>query len=41
MADNGETRTHEHTYLGFVALMKWGTIGAALVAAFVVFLISK
>jgi hypothetical protein len=41
MADNGETRTHEHTYHGFLALMKWGTLGAAIVTAFVVFLISK
>jgi len=41
MADNGDTRAHENTYKGFLALMKWGTLGSAIVAAFVVFLISK
>jgi hypothetical protein len=29
-----------NTYHGFVNMMKWGTIGVGLIAAFVVFLLS-
>ena len=41
MADDGNIRAHEQTYTGFLSLLKWGTIGVAIIAAFVVFLISK
>ncbi|WP_448662377.1 aa3-type cytochrome c oxidase subunit IV [Sphingomonas sp. CJ20] len=45
MADTGnnsaEIQSHEATWHGFTALMKWGTVAVALVAAFVVFLIAQ
>ena len=36
-----ETEQHEQTWEGFKAMMFWGTIGCALVGAFVVFLIAQ
>jgi hypothetical protein len=45
MADTGENGTelqaHAETWQGFTALMKWGTVASALVAALVVFLIAS
>lgn len=45
MADTGEhvtqVKEHEATYGGFTQLMLWGTIVAAGLAAFVVFLIAN
>ena len=45
MADTGENaadmQEHVATFNGFTALMKWGTIGVAIIAAFVVFLIAR
>ena len=45
MAETGDTTTetqqHEQTWLGFTAMMKWGTVGVALIAALVVFLIAS
>ena len=41
MAENGDIRAHENTYHGFLALLKWGTLGVAIITAFVVFLIAK
>lgn len=45
MADTGNSNAglgeHEATWAGFTALMKWGSIGVALVTAFVVFLIAN
>ncbi len=38
---NAEIKAHEHTWHGFKAMMTWGTIGAFLVAALVVFLIAS
>lgn len=32
---------HERSYLGFVGLFKWGAITAILVAALVIYLISR
>jgi Bacterial aa3 type cytochrome c oxidase subunit IV len=32
---------HEETYARVMKLLKWGTIGCALVGAFVVFIISR
>ncbi len=45
MADTGdataEVQAHENTWRGFKAMMMWGTLGAFLVAALVVFLIAS
>jgi hypothetical protein len=35
-----QVKAHEQTWNGFKAMMSWGTVGAALIAALVVFLIS-
>lgn len=44
MAETGETTgagaQAENTWTGFKAMMTWGTVGAALVGALVVFLIA-
>ncbi len=42
-ADSGaqmDTKQHEWTYSRFLTLLKWGTIGSALVTALVLVLIS-
>lgn len=40
--DSGaELQAHQATFAGFTSLMKWGTLGAVLVAALVVFLIAS
>ena len=41
MATGNDIKTHESTYTGFIGLVKFGIIGTALVAAFVIFMISK
>lgn len=45
MAETGdgsaEYQAHERTWRGFTAMMTWGTVAVALVAAFVVFLIAN
>lgn len=45
MAAGGETerevRTHNETYGGFTALMKWGTILSFIAAMVVVFIIAN
>ncbi|MET0309182.1 MAG: aa3-type cytochrome c oxidase subunit IV [Sphingomonas sp.] len=45
MADTGdkgaEIKAHEQTWQGFTAMMTWGTVGVAIIAAFVVFLIAS
>lgn len=42
IGDTGsEIQQHEQTWNGFTAMMKWGTVGVALVAALVVFLIAS
>ncbi|WP_150294921.1 aa3-type cytochrome c oxidase subunit IV [Sphingobium estronivorans] len=40
MATEGNIENATHTYEGFVALMKWGTIACAVVGALVVVLIA-
>ena len=45
MAETGENqarevRAHEQTWSGFKAMMTWGTVGAFLIGALVVFLIA-
>lgn len=35
-----QLKAHEQTWSGFKAMMTWGTVGVALIAALVVFLIS-
>lgn len=32
---------HERNYSGFIRLFKWGTLGAAIVAAIVIYIISN
>ncbi|WP_083942930.1 aa3-type cytochrome c oxidase subunit IV [Sphingomonas soli] len=45
MADTGnqgmDYPAHEKTWDGFTAMMKWGTVGCALITALVVFLIAS
>ena len=41
MASGNDLKAHETTYSGFIGLVKFGIIGTALVAAFVIFMISK
>lgn len=40
MASGNDMKAASESYGGFVSLIKWGTIGTALVTAFVVFLIA-
>ena len=41
MASGNDQKAHESTYTGFVGLVKWTIIATGLVAAFVIFMISK
>ena len=41
MADGNDIKAHEGTYTGFIGMAKWGVIASALIAAFVIFMISK
>ncbi len=41
MASGNDMNAHESTYTGFIGLVKWGIIATGLIAAFVVFMISK
>ena len=41
MASGNDMNAHKSTYTGFIGLVKFGIIGTALVAAFVIFMISK
>ena len=41
MADGNDLNAHQGTYTGFIGMAKWGVIAVALVAAFVIFMISK
>jgi hypothetical protein len=36
-----DQKAHVSTYLGFLNMAKWGTLAAAIIAAFVVFLIAQ
>ena len=41
MASGNDQKTHESTYSGFIGMVKWGVIATALVAVFVIFMITK
>ena len=41
MATGNDQKAHESTYTGFIGLVKWGVLGTALVAAFVILMITK
>jgi Bacterial aa3 type cytochrome c oxidase subunit IV len=41
MASGNDMKAHESTYSGFIGLFKYGAGATALVAAFVIFMISK
>jgi Bacterial aa3 type cytochrome c oxidase subunit IV len=41
MASNGDMKQHEQTYGGVMAMLKWGTIGCAIIAFIVVLLIAN
>ena len=41
MASGNEEKARESTYSGFIGMVKFGIIGVALVAAFVIFMITK
>lgn len=40
MAGDMDIKAHEQTYVGVMAMLKWGTVASLLIAAFVVYLIS-
>lgn len=40
MAGDGNMKAHEATYGSVMGLLKWGTLGCAIVAAIVVWLIA-
>ena len=41
MASGNDKNAHESTYTGFIGLVKFGIIATGLIAAFVIFMISK
>lgn len=41
MASSNDIKSSQQTYTGFLSAAKWGTIAAILVAALVVFLITR
>ena len=41
MASGNDNKAHESTYTGFIGMVKWGVIATALVAVFVIFMITK
>jgi hypothetical protein len=41
MASGNDMKAHAATYEGFLALAKWGSIAVALVAAFVIYMITR
>ena len=41
MADDANIKDHAATYAGLISLMKWGAAGVAVIAAFVIWMISK
>jgi len=40
MAGNGDMKAHEATYGSVIGMLKWGTVGCAIVAALVIWLIA-
>ena len=41
MAGGKDLKAHESTYTGFIGLVKFSIVAVGLVAAFVIFMISK
>ena len=41
MASGNDTKAHESTYTGFIGLVKFSVVAVGLIAAFVIFMISK
>jgi len=41
MASGNDIKAHKATYEGFLGLAKWGVVATALVAVFVIFMITK
>ncbi|MBV8237892.1 MAG: aa3-type cytochrome c oxidase subunit IV [Sphingomonas sp.] len=39
MAEKSDMKAHVTTYTGVMSLLKWGTLGVALIAALVIWLI--
>ncbi|PAX07672.1 aa3-type cytochrome c oxidase subunit IV [Sphingomonas lenta] len=40
MAHNDDLKSHERTYHRIMAMLKWGTVATAVIAAIVIWLIS-
>ncbi|WP_238940804.1 MULTISPECIES: aa3-type cytochrome c oxidase subunit IV [Sphingomonas] len=40
MAGNGDMHAHEATYGSVIGMLKWGAVGCAIIAAFVIWLIA-
>lgn len=40
MAGNGNMQPHEATYASVIAMLKWGAVGCAIIAAVVIWLIA-
>ena len=41
MADGNDLKAHASTYTGFIGLVKFTMVAVALIAAFVIFMITK
>ncbi|MFN3517347.1 MAG: aa3-type cytochrome c oxidase subunit IV [Novosphingobium sp.] len=41
MASGNDMKAHESTYSGFTSVVKWGTVAAVLVTAFILYMITK
>lgn len=41
MASGNDMKAHEATFVGFIGLVKWGSIVTALVTAFTIYMISN
>ncbi|WP_082472513.1 aa3-type cytochrome c oxidase subunit IV [Sphingomonas sp. Leaf357] len=41
MAGNGDLKAHEQTYGQVIGLLKWGAVACAVIAAAVIWLISR
>ena len=41
MAGGNDLKAHESTYTGFIGLVKFSIVAVALIAAFVIFMITK
>ena len=41
MAGNGDMKAHEGTYAQVIGMLKWGAVACAVIAAAVIYLISR